>query len=134
MKLLYSDKRTGMTASIELDSDMASLLLNRKIGSEIDASPFGLTGYTLKITGGSDSSGFPLDRSIAMQGKVKVVKMQHRKRGSAARRVVVRGNAITADVKQVSAVITAYGSKPLEGIFPKKAAPKEAGEKVQKAE
>ncbi len=118
MKLLYSDKKTGMTASVELDEERAAMLLNRKIGSEIDGSAFGLTGYTLKITGGSDSSGFPLEKSIAMQGKTRTMRVQHRKRGAAIRRMMVRGNVITSDVKQVSAVITQYGSKPLEEVFP----------------
>ncbi len=120
MKLLYSDKKTGMTASVELDEERAALLLNRKIGSEVDGSAFGLTGYTLKITGGSDSSGFPLERSVSVQGKVRTMRVQHRKRGAAVRRMMVRGNVITSDVKQVSTIITAYGSKPIEDIFPKK--------------
>jgi len=123
VKLLYSDKKSGLTATMELDEEKSALLLNRKIGSELEGSLFGLTGYTLKITGGSDSSGFPLDRSIAQQGKLRVLRVQRRKgREPARRRLMVRGNLIGADTKQVSAVITAYGSRPLEEIFPKKAA------------
>lgn len=118
MKLLYSDKKTGMTASMELDEERAAVLLNSRIGGEVDGGAFGLSGYTLKITGGSDSSGFPLDRSVSMQGKTRVMRVQHRKRGAAVRRMMVRGNLITNDVKQVSAVITQYGSKPIEEVFP----------------
>lgn len=133
MKLLYSDKKTGLTATMELDEEKAAVLLNRKIGSEIDGSVFGLAGYTLKITGGSDSSGFPLDRSIAQQGKLRVMRTQRRKgREPARRRLMVRGNAITADTKQVSAIITQYGSRPLEELFPKKAAESKEGKAEDK--
>lgn len=136
MKLLYSDKKTGMTSSVELDSDKAALLLNMRIGSELDGTAFGLTGYKLKITGGSDSSGFPMDSSISGQAKVRAMREKSRKGGEKGTRrmVTLRGNTITSDTKQVSAIITEYGSKPIEEIFPKKAgAPEQegAGEKAE---
>lgn len=107
---------------MELDEEKSALLLNKKIGGEIDGSLIGLSGYTLKITGGCDASGFPLDRSVQTQGKLKVMKVQRRKgREPAFRRMTVRGNLITSDTKEISAIITTYGSKPLEELFPKKA-------------
>ncbi len=122
MKLIYSDPKTGMSASMELDDDRKAALLNRRIGEEIDASVFGLTGYKVKITGGSDSSGFPLDRS--MQGQLKRKTLRERKKKSTGemvyKRVTVRGNTISSDTNQMSVVIIEYGSKPIEEIFPKK--------------
>lgn len=131
MKFIYSDKKTGLTGSIELDEEKSLLLLNSSIGSEIDGTPFGLTGYKLKITGGSDSSGFPLEPSIKAQGKIKAIRPRSRK-GKAKNvnmRVTVRGNIIAQDTKQVSATITEYGSRPLEELFPKKEKKEEKKEK-----
>ena len=122
MKFIYSDKKTGLTGSIELDEEKSLLLLNRSIGSEIDGTPLGLTGCKLKITGGSDSSGFAMESSIQAQGKIKVLRPRSRK-GKAKNtnmRVTVRGNVISQDMKQVSAVILEYGSRPMEELFPKK--------------
>jgi small subunit ribosomal protein S6e len=122
MKLLYSDLKTGKTSSVELDSEKALLLLNLKIGSEIDGTAFGLTGYKLKITGGSDSSGFALDRSISGQAKIRAMRSRNMKgkEKGVHKMVTLRGNMITNDTKQVSTIITEYGSKPLDEIFPKK--------------
>lgn len=123
MRLLYSDTKTGLTASMELDEDKGAMLLNRKIGDEIEGSTFGMTGYKLRITGGSDTSGFPLDRSIAQQGKIRVMRVQYRKKREPARRMMtVRGNLIGQDTRQVSAIITEYGSKPVGELFPKREA------------
>lgn len=121
MKLIYSDPKTGLSASMELDDDRKDALLNRKIGDEIDASVFGLTGYKVRITGGSDSSGFPLEPS--MQGQLKRKTLKERKKSTGKRvnkRVTVRGNTVSSDTNQVSVVILEYGSKPVEEIFPKK--------------
>ncbi|EQD66126.1 Ribosomal protein S6e [mine drainage metagenome] len=134
MKLIYSDPKTGLSASMELDEDKKSALLNRKIGDEIDASVFGLTGYKVKITGGSDSSGFPLDRS--MQGQLKRKTLRERKKKSTGervyKRVTVRGNMISTDTNQVSVAIMEYGSKPIEEIFPKKESPPDNKDKEAK--
>ena len=133
MKLIYSDPKTGLSASMELDDDRKAALLNRKIGDEIDASIFGLTGYKVRITGGSDSSGFPLEPS--MQGQLKRKTLRERKKKSTGervlKRVTVRGNMISSDTSQVSVVITEYGSKPVEEIFPKKEKKEEASKEAK---
>ena len=133
MKLIYSDPKTGLSASMELDDDRKAALLNRKIGDEIDASVFGLTGYKVKITGGSDSSGFPLEPS--MQGQLKRKTLRERKKKSTGervyKRVTVRGNMISSDTNQVSVAIIEYGSKPVEEIFPKKEKKEEAGKEAK---
>lgn len=121
MKFLYSDKKTGKTASVELSVDQVTYLLNRKLGSEIDGTALGFSGYKFKITGGSDSSGFGMDRSISEQLKIRVMRKQKRKgQKRVLRRITVRGNTISTETNQVSASIIEYGSKPLEEMFPKK--------------
>jgi small subunit ribosomal protein S6e len=103
---------------MDLNDEMISLLLNKKIGDEIDGTALGLTGYKLKITGGTDSSGFPLEASISGQIKTKVIRERlNKNKEKINKRITVRGNVISSDVKQVSALITEYGSKPIEELF-----------------
>ncbi|HUC39115.1 MAG TPA: S6e family ribosomal protein [Candidatus Acidoferrum sp.] len=129
MKIVYSDPKSGRTAQAELPKDRAALVLNYKIGDIIDGSAIGLTGYKLKITGGSDNSGFALDRSI--QGTIKTRVKRARASGKQAgtpRVHTVRGNMISTDVEQVNTSIVEYGEKSVDELFPKKEkkeAPKE---------
>ena len=122
MKLMYSDPKTGPTAQMELDEAQSAQLLNRRIGDVVEGAPFGLSGYKLKIKGGSDSSGFPLDRSIQGSQKLHVMRKvaTSGKRKGEYKRMMIRGGMISPDTIQVSAVITEYGSTPIETLMPKK--------------
>ena len=121
MKFLYSDKKTGKTAGMDLDAEKAAYLYSKKIGDEIDGTILGLTGYKLKITGGSDSSGFALEPSIGGQLKIRVMRQRSKKDSKRlSRRITVRGNVISNDTNQVSAAIVEYGSKPLSELFVEK--------------
>jgi small subunit ribosomal protein S6e len=124
LKIVYSDPKTGKSNQVEVAQDLSHYLLNKKIGESIDASVFGLTGYTLRITGGTDKSGFAMHKSIDS-----AVKKQILDRSSADyKRRIVRGKIISQDIEQVNAVIEAYGSKPLAELF------KPEGEKKPKEE
>ncbi|MCL5412260.1 MAG: 30S ribosomal protein S6e [Candidatus Marsarchaeota archaeon] len=130
MKIVYSDRKTGRSAQVEVGVDAATAIIGRRIGEAIDGAALGLPGYKLKITGGSDSSGFPLERGIG--GSVKTAMLAHRSAAGrvlkSPRRRTVRGGLVAADTAQVNAVITDYGAKPLDEVLPPKAAAaKEAG-------
>ena len=121
MKIVYSDAKSGRTAQAELGKDKAGLVLNFKIGDVIDGSIIGLAGCKLKITGGSDNSGFPLDRSI--QGTIKTRTRRITATGKSAgtpKMQTVRGNMISTDVEQLNTIIVEYGEKSADDIFPKK--------------
>ena len=138
MKIVLSDKKLGRSVQMELQLDKASVLLNKKIGEEVDGTFLGLSGYKLKITGGSDKSGFPMERSMEGTGKVSVlekVATAGRHKGQ-YRRENRRGNMISQDIEQVNLVISEYGDKSPEEIFPKKEVKKEEKkeEKEEKAE
>ena len=80
--------------------------------------------HTLRITVGTDKSGFAMHKSIDS-----AVKKQILDRSSADyKRRIVRGKIISQDIEQVNAVIEAYGSKPLAELF------KPEGEKKPKEE
>ncbi|MEM1619494.1 MAG: S6e family ribosomal protein [Fervidicoccaceae archaeon] len=91
---------------LQLDDSKSRRLLGLKIGDEIDASLVGLRGK-LVITGGSDSSGFPMRPDVPGGAKKRVLISQPpgfrpKKRGLRERRIV-RGNTIVDDLVQVNA-------------------------------
>jgi small subunit ribosomal protein S6e len=108
--------------------------VGRKIGESLEGSAFGLSGYKLKISGGSDSSGFPLDRSIQGTGKVKIMKLVGalRKEKGQYRRESVRGGIIAQDTAQVNMSILEYGEKPIDEIMPPKAKEEKKAEEAPK--
>ena len=116
MKIVYSDPKTGNSNQVDAPQDISHYLLNKRIGDEIDGSVFGLIGYKLKITGGSDKSGFPMDKSIDNAIKTKILKRLKKD----YQRKLVRGKIISNDTEQINTVIIEYGSKPLDEIFKQK--------------
>ncbi|MGI0100460.1 MAG: S6e family ribosomal protein [Candidatus Micrarchaeaceae archaeon] len=120
MKIVYSDPKTGRSAQMQLDSDKASLFISKRINEIVDGSALGLAGYKLKITGGSDKSGFAMDRSIGGGIKTKALRQvssSGRLKGQ-HKRITVRGNTVSEDTELVNTVIVEYGEKPASEIFP----------------
>ena len=131
MKIVVSDPKSGKSKGMELASDASLALVGRKIGDAIEGSAFGLSGYKLKIKGGSDSSGFPLNRTIQGTGKVKLLKLvaSSGKEKGQYKRESVRGGIIAADTAQVNLAIVEYGEKPIVEIMEAKEAKKEEAPK-----
>jgi len=135
MKIVYSDPKTGKSAQMVVEGDRIATLLNCKINDTIDGSALGLEGYKLKITGGSDKSGFPLTKGISGAIKTSVLKRVARsgRKNGIHKRSTVRGSMISNDTEQVNVVIVEYGSKPASELFPeKKKAEGEAREEAAK--
>ncbi len=122
MKIVVSDPKSGRSKGMEVAADAAATLVGRHIGESIEGSAFGLGGYKLKVTGGSDSSGFPLNRSIQGTGKVKIMRLlaDSGKSKGQYRRESVRGGIISQDTAQVNLSILEYGEKPIGEIMPAK--------------
>ena len=123
MKIVYSDAKTGKSAQMEISAEQAALLVNYKINDTIDGTLIGLNGAKLKLTGGSDASGFPMTKGIQSATKTKVLRMiaVSGKNKGQFRRTTVRGNVVTTDTAQINAVILEYGDKPASELFPEKA-------------
>ncbi len=135
MKIVVSDPKSGRSKGMEIGSDASVALVGRKIGDVLEGSAFGLSGYKLKVTGGSDSSGFPLNRSIQGTGKVKILKLvaDSGKEKGQYRRESVRGGIIAQDTAQVNMSILEYGEKSVDEIMPaKKAAEAAPGKEEEK--
>ncbi|MGC8676481.1 MAG: S6e family ribosomal protein [Candidatus Micrarchaeia archaeon] len=119
MKIVYSDRKTGMTAQAEVPKDKEALLIGNSIGDTVDGSIIGLNAYKLMITGLSDKSGTPSLMSMEASRKAYALmysKNAGKKKGKRARRLV-RGRTIAADTEQINTVIVEYGEKPASEIF-----------------
>ena len=115
MKLVVSDKKTGKSYPIEVSDDKKSLFIGRKIGDKLPGDDFGLFGYTLQLTGGSDISGIPMRPDLAGSRKAKLLLSGgagfHPARKGARRKKMVRGSYYTADNAQANAIIFEYGKQ-----------------------
>lgn len=123
-KIVISDPETRKSYQKELEEDKAITLVGKKIGDEINGDIFGLSGYSLKITGGSDKDGFPMHPAIQGQVKKKVLLVEppgfHPKIKGQRKRKTVRGNTISQDIVQVNVKVITKGQKPLEEMSGKK--------------
>ncbi|MCS7143079.1 MAG: hypothetical protein NZ920_04715 [Aigarchaeota archaeon] len=123
-KLNLSDPSTGKTRSITLTPQQFMIFRGKRIGDRIDASALELPKGVIEITGGSDSSGFPmrwdvggprLARIVLTKGTgfrarrrppSKAKKRRNRRSVEGLRkRVTVRGNVIGDQTSQINAVL-----------------------------
>jgi len=110
---------------VEVSKDSEAAMLGKKIGEVIEGAVIGLESYKLQITGLSDKMGSPSRKEIDGSRKARVLLtrglgMPRAKKGVRMRRLI-RGNTIGSDTEQINTVITEYGSKSAEELFPKKA-------------
>jgi small subunit ribosomal protein S6e len=121
MNLVISDPKTGNGYSKKLED--IGMFLNKKLGEEVELSSIGLEGYKAKITGGSDSEGFPMNPSISGTARKKVFLSQgigfNSKMKGIRKRINVRGNTINQSTHQINLKLVHYGKKPLNEVLPK---------------
>ncbi|MFN3527964.1 MAG: S6e family ribosomal protein [Candidatus Altarchaeaceae archaeon] len=116
-KLVVSDPETGKTYQMELDENKSKIMLsqNLRLGSEFDATIYGLKGYILKITGASDKCGFPAKKGV-FKKRARILVGEGRER----RRKTFVGERIDEDIVQINTKVIKKGDVPLEEIFGKK--------------
>ncbi|MDE1854791.1 MAG: 30S ribosomal protein S6e [Candidatus Micrarchaeota archaeon] len=129
VRIVFSDKKSGRTAQLEVAKENEGSLMGKKIGEVIEGALVGLEGFKLQITGLSDKMGSPSRSEIDGTRKAYAFLgggpgIVGAKKGM-RRRKLVRGNTISADTSQVNTLITEYGPKSLDELFPKKEAAKE---------
>lgn len=124
-KLVISDPEDGKAIQYELDDAKTNALIGKNIGEVVEGDMLGLPGYKLKITGGSDRSGFPIRPDVHGSGKKRVLIKGppgfKSKRKGTAKRKTVRGRELNADISQVNMRIEEKGSTPLEDLVMKAA-------------
>ena len=67
MNIVVSDPKTRKAYSKKIDS--AAVFNGKKVGDEVALGIIGLEGYTAKITGGSDTEGFPMKSDLASSAR-----------------------------------------------------------------
>ena len=143
LKLNISDK--GKAWKLELEPEA---LAGKSVGDKIDGKEIKpeFNGYELEITGGSDFSGFPMDKSIEGVGLKGILrtkgfglwskpkglkkKKQVLKKGVRMRKTA-RGKMITEKIIQVNIKVLKEGAKKLADIFPDQNKPKEEVKTVE---
>jgi len=141
IKFVISEPETRKAYQLEVDQNKAMGLIGKKIGDEFDGGLIGLTGYSLKITGGTDKDGFPMHPKVKGGGRKRVLLIGppgfHPRLKGERKRKTVHGNTIAEDIFQVNVKVTKKGATPLETLVPtkpKEAKPEEKKEEVKKEE
>ncbi|MFH2106008.1 MAG: 30S ribosomal protein S6e [Candidatus Micrarchaeota archaeon] len=123
MKLVVSDTKTGKSYQKDMTPEQESTVIGKKLGEEIDGGMFGAAGYKFKLSGGSDTSGFPMRKDVGGATKRQILLTKgvgfHTKRNGERRRKMVHGNTYSSDMMQINCVVTAAGTAPLDQLFPK---------------
>lgn len=143
-KCVISDPKTGKSYQKSISDDS---LLGRKIGENIPGSFFGLPGYELQITGGSDTAGFPMRKASEGLGRKRLVltsgpgfkkmkkPVQHKEKPHyrLSKRKTIRGNTISPFTAQINLKIAKHGTKSIEELYGVKQETKEetSGEKKE---
>ena len=124
MKFVISNPSTRKTHQIELDQSKTFSLIGKKIGEEIDGDFAGLTGYTFKITGGTDRDGFPMHPQVRGTVRKKVLLSSppgyHPIMEGQRKRKMVRGDTLSDSIAQVNVKVVKMGTKSLDEVAPTK--------------
>jgi small subunit ribosomal protein S6e len=104
-KVIVSDS-DGTSQSMELEETQAVPLVGRKLGEVVDGAAVKLSGYKLKITGGSDKDGFPMRPNIHGGVRVGAILSEgvgfHSSEHGERKRKTLRGNVITDAIVQIN--------------------------------
>lgn len=128
-KIIISDPETGKSKFMELEETQAIPLIGRKLGENIDGTAVKMSGYKLRITGGSDKDGFPMRPNIHGGVRVGAILSEgvgfHSSRKGERKRKTLRGNVITDSIVQINMKIIEKPKKDKKAEKPKE---KEMGE------
>ncbi|MFX0046394.1 MAG: 30S ribosomal protein S6e [Candidatus Hermodarchaeota archaeon] len=120
-KLVISDPEEGKAIQYELDDVKTNALVGKRVGEIVEGDVLGLPGYKLRITGGSDKSGFPIRPDVHGSGKKRILIRGapgfRPKRKGTAKRKTVRGSELSLDISQVNMRIEEKGSTSLEELI-----------------
>jgi small subunit ribosomal protein S6e len=118
-KLVVSDGATSYAKTVA--EPQSAGFLGKRIGESVGGDLLGLSGYTLKITGGTDRSGFPLRGDLPGSRQVRLFVGEGfgfaAPRRGMRRRRTYRGGSVSEDTVQINLVVEQKGSKPLPELL-----------------
>ena len=118
-KLVISESGRSFPRSV--GDPQSAGFLGKRIGESVGGELLGLGGYTLRISGGTDKSGFPLRPDLPGARQVRILVGEgfgfHAPRVGQRRRRTFRGSAISEDTVQINLVVEQKGPKPLAELL-----------------
>lgn len=119
-KVVVSDPKTK-SYQFDVKGPDANRFIGKAIGETVDGGVVGLAGYTLKITGGTDKSGFVMRGDLPGSTRQKIlvaVGLGYKAKSKGVRRrKFMRGKEIAPDVIQINTIVAEYGNKSIEAIL-----------------
>ncbi len=101
----------------------SNALIGKKIQEEVDGIYANLPGYRLKVTGGSDTSGFPMRWDVNSEGRKKILADKgagFKNGGKGVRRKRwVHGNQIDQNIAQINMKVIKKGARSIEELLKK---------------
>jgi len=123
-RVVVSDSKSAQAYQVVVSAAAANKLIGKNIGDTVSGDIAGLSGYTLKLTGGTDKDGFAMRGDLPGPGRRKILIAggvgYKPKAEGVKKRKSMRGREISSDIAQINTVIVEYGQKSLSEIFPKK--------------
>ncbi len=123
-QVVIAEPKEGKSYQTKVEGHHANSLIGKRINDEVDGIFVGLPGYRLRITGGSDSDGFPMKKGMAMQGRKKVVGKTGIGFKSNPKNVrlkkTVRGNIISSNISQINMRVVEHGPKKVSELIEEK--------------
>jgi len=118
-KLVISDAATSFARAVQ-DPQSAGFL-GKRIGESIGGELLGIPGYTFRITGGTDKSGFPMRPEVPGARQVRIFVGEgfgfHAPRHGMRKRRTFRGSAVSEQTVQINLIVEQKGSKPLSELL-----------------
>ena len=134
-KVVIADPKQGKALQKEVDSTEVTAFKRKRIGDKVDGKSLGYEGYEFEITGGSDSTGFPMRRDVDGIARKRIlivsgVGLRKRLKKGTRKRKMVAGNTISLKTAQINLKVVKYGKGKLD--FPKKEGEAKAEEAPKK--
>ncbi|MDD4352868.1 MAG: 30S ribosomal protein S6e [Candidatus Nanoarchaeia archaeon] len=123
MKIVISNPKTGKSYQKEIDKNSESRFYQKKIGDVINGELIDLQGFQFKITGGSDTAGFPMRSDLKGVKRKKLlltkgVGLRNGEKGYRQKKSV-RGNTTNDETAQINTVIVKEGTANLDEVLKK---------------
>jgi small subunit ribosomal protein S6e len=118
-KLVISEREKSLARTV--GDPQAAGFLGKRVGESVGGELLGAGGYTFRITGGTDKSGFPLRPDVPGARQFRLYVGDgfgfHAPRRGMRRRRTFRGDTISEETVQINLVVDQKGPKPLAELF-----------------
>jgi small subunit ribosomal protein S6e len=121
-QVVVGDPDSGDSYTFDVEDQAGNRFVGRELGEEVDGTAVGLDGYSLRLTGGSDTAGRPMREDVAGPNLTEVMLAgrstgYHPERDGERRRVTVRGREVTDEIVQINATISGRGEQSVDELL-----------------